>query len=448
MISMKIKYMFYDIEEICKGWFATVYLAIWKDGPLCYNLKEKKHLRESDKTVTLKYFNFSQNNGINEFLNEAKNYSIRKDNLSKDKIYGISQKPNTNDYILVLYNEYSQEYFKECYVKYNKVFGCEKIFTNWISGNEKVDGLIQEMQSKINIYGDILFEWIPYNQFSDIEKVGRGGFATVYSAKWKDGPLRYHKDKNEWIRNSDKKVALKCLGNSQNITNEFLNEVKAYSTNNFDSPGKIIGVYGISQNTNTKEYIIVLQYAEDMGLCGEIDDIDEKNIYGVMPYVAPEVLRGKPYTQAADIYSFGMVMYFVATERQPFASFAHDELLALDICKGIRPEINEPEAPKCYIDLMKKCWDTNPDDRLNAAIIEEFIISFYNSYRSQDDEIKKQFQEAEKYRSTNKNRKSTIHPQAIYTSRLLNPFTKDLNDSNTAECLDCEIKSNNTYVTS
>jgi serine/threonine protein kinase len=34
----------------------------------------------------------------------------------------------------------------------------------------------------------------------------------------------------------------------------------------------------------------------DMGLCKKIDDIDEKSIYGVMPYVAPEVLKGKLYT--------------------------------------------------------------------------------------------------------------------------------------------------------
>ena len=83
-----------------------------------------------------------------------------------------------------------------------------------------------------------------------------------------------------------------------------------------------------------------------MGLCGEVDNVDATKIYGVMPYVAPEVLRGQPYTQAADIYSFGMVMYFVATGRRPFSNRAHDQNLALSICNGIRPEITEKEAPK------------------------------------------------------------------------------------------------------
>jgi serine/threonine protein kinase len=47
-----------------------------------------------------------------------------------------------------------------------------------------------------------------------------------------------------------------------------------------------------------------------------------------MPCVAPKVLRGKSYTQAADIYSFGMIMYFVATGRQSFYDYVHDKLLA------------------------------------------------------------------------------------------------------------------------
>ena len=81
------------------------------------------------------------------------------------------------------------------------------------------------MQLKIDYPNDIVFEWIPYNQFSNIKEIGRGGFATVYSAIWKDGPLKWHDKEYKYTRKSNHKVALKCLHNSQNITNEFLNEV-------------------------------------------------------------------------------------------------------------------------------------------------------------------------------------------------------------------------------
>ena len=120
-------------------------------------------------------------------------------------------------------------------------------------------------------------------------------------------------------------------------------------------------------------------------------------------------------------------MYFVATRRQPFAERAHDQYLALSICNGIRPEITEKYAPKCYIDLMKRCWDQNPDNRPNARKIYHEIDSFR---LTKDDEIEKQFEEAYKYKKANlsaiENNQITIHPQAIYTSRLLNPYTKDL----------------------
>ncbi len=130
-------------------------------------------------------------------------------------------------------------------------------------------------------------------------------------------------------------------------------------------------------------------YISDMGLCGEVGNTDETKIYGVMPYVAPEVLRGKLYTQAADIYSFGMIMYFIATGKQPFANCAHDELLAINICNGVRPEISELEAPHCYIDLMKKCWNSNPDNRPTATEIEDLIESFF--YYNREERIEKQF---------------------------------------------------------
>jgi serine/threonine protein kinase len=68
----------------------------------------------------------------------------------------------------------------------------------------------------------------------------------------------------------------------------------------------------------------------DMGLCEEIDNVGEMKIYGVIPYVAPEVLRGKSYSQTADIYGFGMIMYVVATGKQPFVNCSHDEFLILN----------------------------------------------------------------------------------------------------------------------
>ena len=36
-----------------------------------------------------------------------------------------------------------------------------------------------------------------------------------------------------------------------------------------------------------------------------------EKVYGVLTNIAPEVLRGKEYTQASDIYAFGIIVYEV-----------------------------------------------------------------------------------------------------------------------------------------
>ena len=72
-----------------------------------------------------------------------------------------------------------------------------------------------------NIYElDILFEWIPYNQFNNIKEKCK----TVYSASWKDGPLKYDSNNKMLARVQAREVTLK-LCNSQNMINDFLNKV-------------------------------------------------------------------------------------------------------------------------------------------------------------------------------------------------------------------------------
>ena len=122
-------------------------------------------------------------------------------------------------------------------------------------------------------------------------------------------------------------------------------------------------------------------YISDLGLCRPVESFQssKKNeIYGILPFVAPEVLRGGPYTPASDIYSFSMIMWEFTSGIMPFNDRVFDFQLSLSICTGERPEIIE-NTPQCYIDLMKECWDTDPDKRPNASKVKNIIKNWYNN---------------------------------------------------------------------
>ena len=75
----------------------------------------------------------------------------------------------------------------------------------------------------------------------------------------------------------------------------------------------------------------------------------------------------------------------------------------------------------------------------------EKIHQEFKKKKQQHYETEKQFEKAQEYRKTNplsiKNNQLTTHTQAIYTSRLLNPFTKNLskydniNNNNYKKCV-------------
>src|SRR5581483_4571153 len=102
-------------------------------------------------------------------------------------------------------------------------------FKNWTSGNNDVDKFIQKAQLKAKKFSEA-FEWIEYDRFENVEYLAKGGFGTVFKAIWIDGPiwsLNSLNSKNNQLKRKGKiEVALKCLHNSQNITAEFLREVR------------------------------------------------------------------------------------------------------------------------------------------------------------------------------------------------------------------------------
>ncbi|CAB5393947.1 unnamed protein product [Rhizophagus irregularis] len=109
----------------------------------------------------------------------------------------------------------------------------------------------------------------------------------------------------------------------------------------------------------------------DLGLCWNNTSADknEVQIHGVLPYVAPEVLRKKPYTRAADVYSIGMIMFELWSGRRPFEGREYDAFLAIEICSGIRPKITS-NIPDYYSKVMQSCWDNDPDMRPTSRDLE------------------------------------------------------------------------------
>src|SRR6266542_146642 len=136
---------------------------------------------------------------------------------------------------------------------------------------------------------------------------------------------------------------------------------------------------------NIFSYDTWLSRIGDLGLCQQlVDKKDNPNkIFGVIPYLAPEVLSKKPYTKESDIYSFGMIMWEFTTGKKPFHDRPHNHCLITDILKGERPQITD-DTPELYAKLMKKCWDHNPENRPTAKEIYDCLCEYYAPDRTEE----------------------------------------------------------------
>ncbi|RGB26939.1 kinase-like domain-containing protein [Rhizophagus diaphanus] len=405
-----------------------------------------------------------------------------KERFKEDGLCKECKQPNANSFLIRNY------WCQSCNAKH-----FEQNFKNWTSGNKNVDEFIQKTQLNAKNHYEVI-EWIDYNKFENVENLTKGGFGTVYRANWKDGYIcGWNSENNQWERYKynyeDFLVALKSLNNSQDISPEFLKEIQSNTTINSYN---VIHCYGITKDPESNNFMMVTEYAKNGNLrqhlnknftslkwkeklhilhniayglcdihnnksihhnfhCGNIfnsgitiadigvyqpanvkppQNDNDKKVYGVLPYVAPEVLRKKEYTQASDIYGFGIIAYEVCTGLPPCHDVAHDEALAVAICQGSRPKSNYT-IPQLISNLIKQCWDADHSKRPNANALKELLMKLYDDTRYNSNSlIYKQIietNEANKqlYSSMKTSLSSTgvlsykIHPQAVYTSRLL-----------------------------
>ncbi|CAB4431031.1 unnamed protein product [Rhizophagus irregularis] len=136
-------------------------------------------------------------------------------------------------------------------------------FKNWTSGNENIDEFIQQSQLDA-LHCKQFLEWIPFEKFQNITYIAEGGFGKIHSAKWSEGHIEYWDiKKKKWHRHSWGEYVLKSLNNSTDICSDFLNEIKPHLQIHLHF---VVTCYGITQDPNTKEYMMVLEYCNDGNL--------------------------------------------------------------------------------------------------------------------------------------------------------------------------------------
>ncbi|CAB4446065.1 unnamed protein product [Rhizophagus irregularis] len=290
-----------------------------------------------------------------------------------------------------------------------------------------------------NSKAEISMEWIPYSQFTNVKEIARGGFGIIYLATWLDGPIIGYDRKRS---SSNETVILKRFKNSQDISKYFLNELKSnqscykfkhhiirtygftrdpefddhvlvmqyasggdlhnWMRENFAeitwNKEKLGILWQISEGLDTihkAEFIhrdfhsgnILANLSNakkhrwqiaDLGLSQPANNASNNEIYGVIPYIAPEIFKGSSFSKESDVYCMGMIMWELTTGCKPFANVEHDIDLIYRILDGERPKITE-DTPECFIKLMESCWDSDPEKRPSITEVRKTLSMWYHT---------------------------------------------------------------------
>ena len=91
-------------------------------------------------------------------------------------------------------------------------------------------------------------------------------------------------------------------------------------------------------------------------------------VFGTLPYISPEQLRGEKVDTRTDIFAFGALLYEMLTGGRPFAADSQAGLIAA-ILEHDAPPVSErqPLAPVSLDRIVQKCLAKNPDDRWQTA---------------------------------------------------------------------------------
>jgi hypothetical protein len=169
-----------------------------------------------------------------------KQYEFQKQTILADKLLtddekaeAIKKLDETNDRNKVKLNKGTKRICENCNQKCLATLYCEYCvrnylkanFSNWTSGNDRIDNLIQKCQME-SLMPNLIVEWIPYSNFKSIKYLTSGGFSEIYTASCINGCYKEWDSKNQQlIRWKTHEVVLKKLENVESANQSWFEEV-------------------------------------------------------------------------------------------------------------------------------------------------------------------------------------------------------------------------------
>lgn len=97
---------------------------------------------------------------------------------------------------------------------------------------------------------------------------------------------------------------------------------------------------------------------------------------GTVQWMAPEVLGNQKYTEKADVFSFGIVIWEIVTGECPYDGMSQIQAALGVLNRNLRPNIPR-DCPPFFSRLMKACWNRQPELRPSFP----HIVNAFRTYQ-------------------------------------------------------------------
>lgn len=98
---------------------------------------------------------------------------------------------------------------------------------------------------------------------------------------------------------------------------------------------------------------------------------------GTVQWMAPEVLGNQKYTEKADVFSFGIVIWEIVTGECPYDGMSQIQAALGVLNRNLRPNIPR-DCPPFFSRLMKACWNRQPELRPSFP----HIVNAFRAYQA------------------------------------------------------------------